>query len=71
MTRGWVADPWSFLPLLFTLSGIALLLADAGKAEQATEVYASAARHPFVANSRWFRDIAGAELAAVSLNFRC
>jgi hypothetical protein len=52
--------------LVTTLSGIALLLADAGKVEQAVEVYACASSHPFVANSRWFEDVAGAEVSTVA-----
>jgi hypothetical protein len=34
--------------------------------EGAVEVYASAAKHPIVANSRRFRDMTGAKLAAVA-----
>ena len=55
------------MPLPFTLSGIALLLADGGQEERAVEVYTLAARTPFVANSRWFEDIAGREIAAAAL----
>jgi hypothetical protein len=54
------------LPLPSTLSGIALLLADGGQAERAVEVYALAARYPLVANSRWFEEVAGREVATVA-----
>ncbi len=46
-----------FTPLMFALSGLALLLADEGEAERALELYALAARHPVVANSRWYKHI--------------
>jgi tetratricopeptide (TPR) repeat protein len=55
-----------FAPLMVALSGLALLLADEGEAERAVELYALAARHPFVANSRWFEDVAGKHIAAVA-----
>jgi tetratricopeptide (TPR) repeat protein len=60
----WAVEHRSLFPLVFALSGIALLLADEDEAEQAVEAYALAARHPFVANSRWFEDVAGREIAA-------
>jgi tetratricopeptide (TPR) repeat protein len=62
----WDVEHRSTFYLVTTLSGIALLLADAGKAEQAVEVYACASSHPFVANSGWFEDVAGAEISAVA-----
>ena len=34
--------------------------------EQAVELYALASRYPFVANSRWFEDVAGRHIAAVA-----
>ena len=34
--------------------------------EQAVELYALASRYPYVANSRWFEDIAGRHIAAVA-----
>jgi tetratricopeptide (TPR) repeat protein len=55
-----------FLPLLYALPGVALLLADEGQEERAVEVYALASRYPLVANSRWFEDIAGKHIAAVA-----
>jgi predicted ATPase/DNA-binding SARP family transcriptional activator len=62
----WVVEHRSPLSLAYTLSGIALLLADGGEVERAVEVYALAARHPFVANSRWFEDVVGRNLAAAA-----
>jgi hypothetical protein len=47
----------SFVGLLFTLPGIALLLADMDQKDRAVEVYALASRHPAVANSCWFADV--------------
>lgn len=69
-----------FSELMATLAGIALLLADEGEAplsrgqapssrgqaERAVELYALASRYPFVANSRWFEDVAGRQMAAVA-----
>jgi tetratricopeptide (TPR) repeat protein len=52
--------------LLWALPAVALLLADLGQIERAVEVYALASRYPFVAQSRWFADIAGNEIAAVA-----
>jgi hypothetical protein len=53
---------------MVALTGIALLLADEGHTERGLELYALASRYPFVANSRWFEDIAGNQLAAVAAN---
>jgi predicted ATPase/DNA-binding SARP family transcriptional activator len=55
-----------FFPLIVALPCTALLLADQGKVEQAVELYALASRYPFVANSRWFEDVAGKHIAAVA-----
>jgi tetratricopeptide (TPR) repeat protein len=52
--------------LVFALPAIALLLTDQGEAERAVELYALALRYPFVANSRWFEDVAGRHIAAVA-----
>ncbi|NIV34906.1 MAG: AAA family ATPase [Anaerolineae bacterium] len=62
----WAGRNHQFYELMVALAGIALLLADAGKAEQAVEVYACASSHPFVANSQWFEDVAGAEVSTVA-----
>jgi predicted ATPase len=53
-------------PLMYGLPAAALLLADRGEVERAVEVYALALRYPFVANSRWFEDIAGQHIAAIA-----
>ncbi|MEZ4621115.1 MAG: hypothetical protein R2867_37205 [Caldilineaceae bacterium] len=52
--------------MLFVLPGIALLLADAGEAERAIELYAQIAEIPVVANSTMRWDLAGAQLASVA-----
>jgi tetratricopeptide (TPR) repeat protein len=51
-------------PLLWALPAMALLLASGGQIERAVELYALASRYPFVANSRWFEDVAGNQIAA-------
>jgi tetratricopeptide (TPR) repeat protein len=56
----------NFMAVVHALSGIALLLADRGEVERAIEIYALASRHPFVANSRWFEDVVGKQIAAGS-----
>jgi predicted ATPase/DNA-binding SARP family transcriptional activator len=55
-----------YLSLIQTLPGIALLFADQGEAERAVELYALAATQGIVANSKWFDDIAGDEIAAIA-----
>ena len=60
------AEIRSLWALLYTLPGVAALLADQGEVERAVEVYALAARYPFVANSRWFEDVAGKDVAAAA-----
>jgi len=55
-----------FPPLIHALPGIALLFADQGEAERAVELYALASTFGIVANSKWFDDIAGDEIAAVA-----
>ena len=49
--------------LLHALPGIALLYADQGEVERAVELYALASTFDWVANSKWFEDIAGNEIA--------
>jgi hypothetical protein len=51
---------------LHSLPAAALLLVDDEEMEKAVEVYALASRYPFVANSRWFEDVAGREIASAS-----
>ena len=56
----------SYLSLFHTLPGIALLFADQGEVERAVELYALATTQGIVANSKWFDDIAGDEIARVA-----
>ena len=55
-----------FFSPMYGLPAAALLLADGGQDERAVELYALASRYPFVANSRWFEDVAGRHIAAVA-----
>jgi tetratricopeptide (TPR) repeat protein len=55
-----------FLALFHTLPGIALLFADQGDIERAVELFALASTLGMVANSKWFADIAGDEIAAAA-----
>ncbi len=55
-------------PLLWALPVAALLFADERDVERAVELYALASRYPFVANSRWFEDVAGSQIAALAVN---
>ena len=45
---------------------MALLLADAGEVERAVELYALATRYGHVACSRWYEDVVGKHIAAMS-----
>jgi hypothetical protein len=56
----------AFMPLIYGLPLAALLLADAGEDERAVEVYGLASRHGYVANSRWFEDVAGRRISDVA-----
>jgi tetratricopeptide (TPR) repeat protein len=56
----------SYLSLTHTLPAIALLFADQGEVERAVELYALAATQGIVANSKWFADIAGDEIAVAA-----
>jgi tetratricopeptide (TPR) repeat protein len=51
---------------LRSLPAMALLLLDEGAPERAVELYALASRYPYVANSRWFDDVAGCEISAAA-----
>jgi tetratricopeptide (TPR) repeat protein len=51
---------WYSLPIA------SLLLADQDEKAQAIELYNFALQNPFVANSRWFEDIAGRHIAAIA-----
>jgi tetratricopeptide (TPR) repeat protein len=48
------------------ISGIALFLAEEGKAQRAAEIYALASCEPYVANSQWYEDVCGKHIAAVA-----
>ena len=56
----------AYFPLAYALPVVAVLHSDVGEAERAVELYALATHHPFVANSRWFQDVAGREIGAVA-----
>jgi predicted ATPase/DNA-binding SARP family transcriptional activator len=49
-----------------TLAYVALFLARRGQPERAVEIYALASRFPYVANSRWYEDVAGRHIAAAA-----
>jgi hypothetical protein len=53
-------------PLVFALSAVSLLLADAGQVQRAVELYALASQSPFVANSPWFEDVVGQHIQAAA-----
>jgi tetratricopeptide (TPR) repeat protein len=55
--------PLSVILSTAALSTIALLLADQGEPARAVELYALASCYPYVANSRWFEDVAGRHIA--------
>jgi tetratricopeptide (TPR) repeat protein len=65
-TLEWAGRNHQFYELMVALAGIALLLADEGEAERAVELYALASRYPLVANSIWFEEVIGREIAAVA-----
>jgi tetratricopeptide (TPR) repeat protein len=60
------AEIGAFFPSITALPAVALLLIDQGQMSRAIELYACASRYPYVANSSWFEDVAGREIAAVS-----
>ena len=62
----WAQESQMLMPALFGLAAAARLLADEGERERAVELYALAAQNPFVANSRWFEDVAGVHIAAAA-----
>ena len=45
-------------------------MASTGSIERAIELYALASQSPFVANSRWFHDVAGRHITAASQSLR-
>jgi DNA-binding SARP family transcriptional activator/predicted ATPase len=52
--------------VMSALPVMALLLASEGNAQRAIEVYALASRYGHVANSRWWKDVAGRQIAALA-----
>jgi predicted ATPase/DNA-binding SARP family transcriptional activator len=56
----------SFGPLVYTLPFVALLLASSGQVARGLQIWELARTQPFVAQSRWFADVAGRELAALA-----
>jgi len=64
-----VLEIGAYIPLLFLIPIVPVLLTDAGEVERAVGVYALAERHAFVSNSLLFEDIAGRhiETAAAAL----
>jgi predicted ATPase/DNA-binding CsgD family transcriptional regulator/tetratricopeptide (TPR) repeat protein len=65
-TLDWARQAQRFPELLTCLCGLAFLAAQEGEAERAVELYALAARYPFVANSRWFEDAIGWHIAVAA-----
>jgi tetratricopeptide (TPR) repeat protein len=55
-----------FFSFVHILPGIALLFADQGEVERAVELYALVCNYGIVANSKWFADIAGDEIAEMA-----
>jgi len=53
-------------PMRFELPCMALLLADQGEVEQAVEFYAAGLQSVYIANSRWFEDIAGRHITEIA-----
>jgi predicted ATPase/DNA-binding CsgD family transcriptional regulator len=62
----WAREARRLRGLTVALGGLALLSAKEGDAERAVELYALASRYPLVARSRWFEDVIGRHIAAVS-----
>ena len=54
-------------PLIVCLLAAALLLADRGEVEQATEVYTRVWQEPFAHNSVWLAEVAGQELEEIAV----
>ncbi|MCP4417553.1 MAG: hypothetical protein GY805_13095 [Chloroflexi bacterium] len=62
-----LSQPVAFF-LARTLAVAACLHALEGESEQAIMLYAVAQQHPYVANSRWYADVIGSRITAVSAN---
>ena len=45
---------------------MAIFLAEEGQAERSVELYALAASHGYVGNSRWFADVVGQHIEAMA-----
>lgn len=56
----------AFVPLLFSFSLAALLLADQGDGEEAIELYALMSRYPYAGNSQYQEDVTGKRVAAIA-----
>jgi predicted ATPase len=56
----------AFVPKLVSLALAAWLLAEQGQAEEAAELWALLSGYPFVAQSHWFADVAGRQIAAAA-----
>ena len=59
-----VSSVSTHFPVAFALPATALLSIEQGDA--AIELYTLASRHPCVANSRWFEDVAGRHIDALA-----
>jgi predicted ATPase/DNA-binding SARP family transcriptional activator len=55
-----------FLGKLHLLPAMALYLVAQGETARAVELHALATRHPYVAHSRWFEDVAGRQIEAAA-----
>ena len=61
---GRAAERGTFVPLLWALPVLSLLLADGGQPGHAIEAYALALAYPAAARSRWLGDVVGREIEA-------
>jgi predicted ATPase/DNA-binding SARP family transcriptional activator len=52
--------------IIMAIPAAALLLADAGRVERAVEIYAMAIQDPYISKSRFYEDIVGQHIAAVT-----
>jgi hypothetical protein len=63
---GRAAERGAFVPLLWALPVLALLLVDGGQIGRAREAYALALAYPAAARSRWLGDVVGREIEAAA-----
>jgi tetratricopeptide (TPR) repeat protein len=61
-----LAEHRSFIWQLSALPAVALSLAYWNQPERAVELYALASSYPYVANSRWYEEVAGQEIDALA-----